>query len=170
MLVALPETSHQKILYNRQQRLSRAPQQGFKLLTYNKLWRSFRVTFYEAAWKPTKIMCSNPAVAYANLYVCVIYAIYFSFFVAFPLVFISTYNFTIFQHCLTYLCITAGTLLAMPLYIWFVKREVLGRAGNITKVPERTLIPALFASGLITAGIFIFGMQILALRSESEFH
>ena len=45
--------------------------------------------------KPTQIMFEDPAVFFTNIYSAFIYGVYYSFFEAFPLVYIEIYGFNV---------------------------------------------------------------------------
>jgi DHA1 family multidrug resistance protein-like MFS transporter len=95
---------------------------------------------------------------FTNLYTALVYAIYYSFFEAFPIVYIGFYGFNLGQMGLTFLSISVSVALAIPSYwaymYYIVEPEI--KTKGLT-VPERSLIPALFVSFLLPAGLFMFG-------------
>src|SRR5436305_4147751 len=95
---------------------------------------------------------------FTNLYTALVYGIYYSFFEAFPIVYIGLYGFNLGQMGLTFLSISVSVGLAIPSYwaymYYIVEPEI--KTKGLTQ-PERRLIPALFVSFLLPAGLFMFG-------------
>ena len=97
MWVAFPETSAANILLRRARRLRK--------LTGNENYKSQseidqanmtpRKVAIDALVKPTQIMFEDPAVFFTNIYSAFIYGVYYSFFEAFPLVYIDIYGFNV---------------------------------------------------------------------------
>ena len=97
MWVAFPETSAANILLRRARRLRK--------LTGNENYKSQseidqanmtpRQVAINALVKPTQIMFEDPAVFFTNIYSAFIYGVYYSFFEAFPLVYIEVYGFNV---------------------------------------------------------------------------
>ena len=97
MWVAFPETSAANILLRRAKRLRK--------LTGNSNYKSQseldqgamtpRQVIVHALVKPTQIMFEDPAVFFTNIYSAFIYGIYYSFFEAFPLVYMDIYGFSV---------------------------------------------------------------------------
>jgi DHA1 family multidrug resistance protein-like MFS transporter len=94
---------------------------------------------------------------FTNLYTALVYGIYYSFFEAFPIVYVGLYGFNLGQMGLTFLSISASVALAIPSYwaymYYIVEPEI--KTKGLT-LPERRLIPALFVSFLLPAGLFMF--------------
>lgn len=122
MLLFLPETSAATILHHRACRLreltgsdnirsaSEIEQKGI----------SFRKIVIDSLIKPLEITLLDPAILFANVYMCLIYGIYYSFFEAFPLVYGDIYGFTLLQQGLAFLPITVGTVLSFLLYVSYL--------------------------------------------------
>jgi DHA1 family multidrug resistance protein-like MFS transporter len=97
MWVAFPETSAANILLRRARRLRK--------LTGNENYKSqseidqanltTKQVAIDALVKPTQIMFEDPAVFFTNIYSAFIYGVYYSFFEAFPLVYIEIYGFNV---------------------------------------------------------------------------
>jgi DHA1 family multidrug resistance protein-like MFS transporter len=91
-----------------------------------------------------------------------VYGIYYSFFEAFPLVYIDGYRFNLGQTGLVFLSITVGVIISICCYwsyVYFkVEPEIRERGLG---APERRLIPALIASFLCPIGLFIFGKRFI---------
>jgi MFS transporter, DHA1 family, multidrug resistance protein len=97
-------------------------------------------------------------VLFTCVYTALVYAIYYSFFEAFPIVYIGVYGFNLGQMGLTFLSISASVGLAIPsywAYMYYIVEPEITRKG--LPPPERCLIPALVVSFLLPIGLFIFG-------------
>jgi DHA1 family multidrug resistance protein-like MFS transporter len=168
MLLFLPETFQANILLRRAKRLRK--------LTGNDNYRSQseldqaalkpRDVLYDALVRPIQLMVLDPAIGFTAAYVGLCYGIYYSFFEAFPIVYIERYHFTLGEMGLTFLSITAATLLSLAMYYLYVYKVVEPdfRAHGIGRL-ERRLIPALYASFLLPIGLFIF-----AWTSDGKIH
>ncbi|MCJ1309650.1 hypothetical protein MMC25_003310 [Agyrium rufum] len=160
LFLCLPETSSSNILLRRAQRIRK--------LTGNPAYKSqseidqsqltTSAILSNALWKPAQIHVLDPAVAFATIYAALTYGIYYSFFEAFPLVYMDKYNFNLGQMGLTFLSITVSVAVAIILYCsylaFFVNPRILKFGLG---APEQVLIPALGVSGLIPIGLFLFG-------------
>lgn len=160
MFFLLPETSSQNILLRRARRL-RTLTGDQRLKSQSEIDQGnmkLGLLVKEALWRPIQMMLLDPAVAFTAVYTALIYGIYYSFFEAFPIVYIGMYGFNIGEQGLTFLSITVGVVISISIYwayiYWIVEPEI--RTKGIG-APERRLIPALFVSFLCPAGLFIFG-------------
>lgn len=160
LFLALPETSPSNILLRRARRLR-------KLTGDNRLKSQSEIDqanltakdiAAEALWRPMQLIFLDPSIAFTAIYTALIYGIYYSFFEAFPLVYVGMYGFNIGETGLTFLSITVGVFLAMSAYWayihWIVEPEI--RTHGLGE-PERRLIPALVVTFLCPIGLFIFG-------------
>ncbi|KAK3716829.1 hypothetical protein LTR37_006179 [Vermiconidia calcicola] len=160
MALFLPETSTPNILLRRAQRLR-------KLTGNNNLKAQSEIdqanmtpgdVAYEALVRPAQLIFMDPAIGFTAGYIALCYGIYYSFFEAFPLVYIGLYGFSVGEMGLTFLSITVGVILSIALYwtyIWKVVEPDI-RANGLG-APEKRLIPALASSMLLPIGLFIFG-------------
>ncbi|KAG9692822.1 MFS general substrate transporter, partial [Aureobasidium melanogenum] len=140
LFMSLPETYPETILLRRAQRL-----------------RKLTDLVVEALWRPLQLIALDPAIAYADIYIALCYAIFYSFFEVFPLVYIDRYGFNVGQMGLVFLSIAVGVVIAIAAYYaylyYIVEPEILAHGLGS---PERRLIPALFSSFLVAIGLFIF--------------
>lgn len=154
----LPETLPAAVLHQRAQRL----RPGFrhtKLVTYNELEES-KVTLFSVIRglfiKAITLNFQEPIVFVLNLYVALVFAIFFGMLESFPYVFMrDPYNFTSGQVGLTFLGIFAGGLVSMILYLLFLRYHQDHRFdedGNIT--PEERLWPAIPGGFFVPLGLF----------------
>ena len=103
-------------------------------------------------------MVMDPAIGFTAVYVAPCYGIYYSFFEAFPLVYVNMYGFNLGELGLTFLSITVGVILSIAVfwtYLWYILESQIRKYG--LGPPEQRLIPAIFASFLCPIGLFIFG-------------
>lgn len=119
----------------------------------------------EALIRPTKIMLTNPAIAFANFFTCIIYGLYYSFFESFPRIFMYSYHFTLPQIGLACTSIAIGGVLGVVVYLpWALKwlRQVQGDKVERAEDALRAALPACF---LVPVGLFVFGMSSLSHHS-----
>lgn len=168
MLLFLPETFQANILLRRAKRLRK--------LTGNDNYRSqseldqaelnARQVVFEALVRPIQLMVLDPAIGFTAAYVALCYGIYYSFFEAFPIVYIEGYHFNLGEMGLTFISITVATIVSLAMYYLYIYKVVEPdfRANGLGKL-ERRLIPALYASFLLPIGLFIF-----AWTSDGKIH
>ncbi|KAH7124328.1 major facilitator superfamily domain-containing protein [Dactylonectria macrodidyma] len=160
LFMFLPETSASNILHRRAQRLkaltgkdcyvARPDVEMAQVTILNRFYRSLVV--------PWKINLLDPSIMFTSIYCGLIYAIYYSFFEFFPLVYGPVYSMSPGQTGLVLLCNPIAVVLAaIPYfaYIYYVINPTVQAGRKIS--PERRLLPALCASVFIPAGIFLFG-------------
>ncbi|KAG9661532.1 MFS general substrate transporter, partial [Aureobasidium melanogenum] len=155
----LPETYPETILLRRAQRLRKLTgNQNLKAQSeINQAQRSFKDLVVEALWRPLQLIALDPAIAYADIYIALCYAIFYSFFEVFPLVYIDRYGFNVGQMGLVFLSIAVGVVISIAAYyayLYYIVEPEIRAHGMGT--PERRLIPALLSSFLVPIGLFIF--------------
>lgn len=160
LFLFLPETSPSTILLRRAERLRRLTgKDGFKSQSeIDQANTTLRDAAVEALWRPIQLMLLDPAIAFTAVYTALIYGIFYSFFEAFPQVYIGMYGMNLGQMGLTFLSITVGVLVSIVAYwayVYYVVEPSIRLYG--LGAPERRLIPALAVSILLPAGLFIFG-------------
>ncbi|KAK3676347.1 hypothetical protein LTR78_003621 [Recurvomyces mirabilis] len=159
MLLFLPETSSANILLRRAQRLRKLTG-DMRLKAQSEIdqknMRPKDVAF-EALVRPLQLIFMDPAIGFTAGYVALCYGIYYSFFEAFPLVYIDKYHFSVGEMGLAFLSILIGALLGIAgyyTYLYYVVEPDMIKNG--LGKPERRLIPALVASFLLPIGLFMF--------------
>jgi DHA1 family multidrug resistance protein-like MFS transporter len=164
MFFALPETSSDKILLQRAKRL-RASTGRTDLKSESEMRQekiSSRRIAFNALIKPWEINIKDPAMLFTTLYTALTYAIYYSFFESFPLVYQDIYHFNLGELGLAFLAVLVGLLIAVIAYSayfrWiadpkFAQAEKMGKEIP----PEARLWPGLIATFFIPTGLFIFG-------------
>ncbi|KAI0484881.1 MFS general substrate transporter [Xylariaceae sp. FL0804] len=122
------------------------------------------MTWAQIAWdalvKPWQINALDPAVLYTTLYSAIIYATYYSFFEAFPLVFTDMYGFGLGASGLPFLAFIPALSLALPSYVlwfWYRVEPVMRREpAPLYGWPESRLMPAVLASFVAPVSLFLF--------------
>ncbi|KAL9107519.1 MAG: hypothetical protein Q9227_007621 [Pyrenula ochraceoflavens] len=177
MFLTLPETSASNILLRRAQRLRK--------LTGNPMLKSqseidqgsktFNSVVIESLWRPMQITFQDPSIFFINLYSAYLYGkvcplhndpsqlltstgIYYSFFEAFPLVYINIYGFNIGEQGAVFLCILVGCVLGIATYcgyIYYYLEPDIMKHGM--RPQEHRLVPGCFFVLLLPVGMFLFG-------------
>ncbi|KAK5281135.1 hypothetical protein LTR40_005333 [Exophiala xenobiotica] len=160
MFMSMPETSASNILLRRAQRLRKLTGNP-NLKSQGEIDQgnlSFSKLAADQLWKPIEICLKDPAVFFTNLYTSLIYGIYYSFFEAFPLVYIGIYDFNIGELGIVFTCIVVGCVIGIMIYVSYVYfyLEPDIKAHGL-RAQEHRLVPALFAVTLMPAGLFWFG-------------
>jgi DHA1 family multidrug resistance protein-like MFS transporter len=156
----LPETSSSNILLRRAQRLRKLTGND-RLKSQSEIDQAnitARDITIEALWRPFQLILLDPSVAFTAVYTALIYGIFYSFFEAFPLVYEAMYHFNLGELGLTFLSVSVGVIIAITWYWWYIyfRVEPSIRENGLGS-PERRLIPALFVTWFVPAGLFIFG-------------
>ncbi|KAK4495887.1 hypothetical protein PRZ48_013155 [Zasmidium cellare] len=130
MLLILPETNTDTILYNRAKRLRRATgnERIRSQSEINQAHLDFKTIVKEALYVPALATIQDPAVLFASVYLMLIYGIYYSFFEAFPLVYEELYHFELLQQGLAFMPLAVGTIIGAAAYIaflWYSRRPKL---------------------------------------------
>lgn len=160
MMFFLPETSSSNILLRRAARLRKITGNP-NLKSQSEIDQAkmtVRDIAYENLVRPWLIHALDPALLFTAIYTSLVYAIYYSFFEVFPIVYIGIYGFNIGQMGLVFLVILVALFIAIPTYFYYLKKvfepEIMTKG---LLEPERRLIPALFTSFFPPIGLFIYG-------------
>lgn len=105
---------------------------------------------------PFLIFVLDPSVLYADLYMSFCYSIYFSFFEAFPIVFQTSYGFSMQSLGVVFMVIPVGVALGHLTFVMHYRRILLPAAQKGKDSPESILDASLITILLIPAGLFIF--------------
>lgn len=156
LVVLLPETSHETLLLRRAQRLRRRTGNPALRAVSETKTLDFRAILVDALVKPTEIAIKDPAIAFVCVYSSFVYAIYYSFFEAFPITYGETYTMSLPSVCLVFLCIIVGCVGAGVLYCGYLYYIFLPRSTRQLPSQESRLIPALPAVCFLPAGLFLY--------------
>ena len=155
-----PETSSSTILRGRAQRLRKLTGSE-KIKSRSEIMQQHQApkdVAISALIRPAQISFQDPAIAFANFYIALVYGTYWSFFDVFPLVYSPMYQLGSIQTGLIFLSIILSCAIgciSYSLYVRLVLNPSLKRRGEI--IPEQHLLPAVFASFLLPVGLLIFG-------------
>jgi len=119
MLLLWPETSAATILHHRAARLRE--QTGNDLIRTraeiaHQQKAGFKDVVMEALLMPARITALDPAILFTNVYMMLVYGIYYSFFESFPLVWGPMYGFDLLESSLAFIPFIVGTAVALALY------------------------------------------------------
>ncbi|KAL8960209.1 MAG: hypothetical protein Q9183_005508, partial [Haloplaca sp. 2 TL-2023] len=159
MFLTMPETSTPNILLRRAARL-RALTNSQRLQSASEIQQKDlkpSSVAIDALIKPLEITIKDPAIAFVNVYSSIVYAIYYSFFEVFPLVYGPYYGFSIGQIGIVFLCILVACLIGIAIYTsylyFYLIPDILK---NGLRQQEHRLVPALiFVFGPVI-GLFVF--------------
>jgi DHA1 family multidrug resistance protein-like MFS transporter len=156
----LPETQPTTILLWRSARLRRLTGNP-DIHTQTEIDRKgtkFLHTLGDAIIKPLEIGVKDPALMFINLYSALTYGIYYSFFEAFPLVYLEIYGFNVGEMAIVFLSIIVGCFIAVGIHFSYLGLylipDILKRG---LRQQEHRLVPAIFASFGVPVGLFLFG-------------
>ncbi|KAK9239827.1 major facilitator superfamily domain-containing protein [Lipomyces kononenkoae] len=163
LLFLLPETSEATILHRRARRLR-------KLMGNNKYTTKAEQEYanmslgefaYESFVRPVIITFKEPGVFFLNSYTALIYAVMYSWFEAFPLVFIGVHHFNLIQMGLSYFGILVGVVVAASVFCATMYFYVAPRLQSGAP-PETIFRIALFAAPVLPASLLMFGWSSTA--------
>ena len=155
----LPETSAANILLRRARRL-RALTGNDRVQSQSEIDQqnmTVNEVLFEALWRPFQLILLDPSIAFTAIYTALMYGIYYSFFEAFPLVYIEIYGFNYGQMGLAFLSIGVSLVIASAIYIaylWYVIEPDMRKNG--LGEPESRLRPAIPSAILCPIGLFLF--------------
>lgn len=165
LFIYLPETSADNILLRRARRLRKASG-NLALKSQSELLQkhlSAKSIVFNALIKPWEINILDPAVLFSTLYSALNYTIFFSFFEAFPIVYIGVYGFNTGEAGLAFMAAILGQLLFVPIYMVYLRVVKARVMRGLLGPPENRLIPALWACFLLPVGLLVFGKSAAQL-------
>ncbi|KAI5460576.1 cycloheximide resistance protein [Mariannaea sp. PMI_226] len=160
LLFCLPETNADTILLHRAQRIrirtgsanyqsqSEVKQGSVHLL---KVMGQHLTT-------PFRITVQDPSIAFINVYTALLYAIYYSYFESFPIVYIGIYGFSIGLMGVAFLSIIVACFIGAIAYValvWYIYEPYT--IANGIGSQEYRLLPGVYASFICPVGVFLFG-------------
>ncbi|KAJ7778241.1 major facilitator superfamily domain-containing protein, partial [Mycena metata] len=164
----LPETYEPTILLRRAQRMRKLTG-NTELRTAaerEQETKSATSVMYESLVRPF-VLAKEPALAFANIYLGFVYAIFYLWFEAFPLVFNDIYRFNQGVSGLPFLAFIVTGSLTYAAYCIYQKYHIASRyaraaANNTDVAPEIRLEIGLIASIFIPTSLLIFGFSAKA--------
>ncbi|KAH9064531.1 benomyl/methotrexate resistance protein [Lactarius vividus] len=155
-----PETSSSNILYRRAKRLRKAT--GDKRLKSLSEIEAESMTGRDIATqvlvRPFTLNFQEPIVLLLNLYIGLIYALFYLWFESFPVVFIEIYHFKEQFLGLAFLGILGGIFITLPpffYYLYNVQEKMFDENGQIK--PEKRMPVAIVGSFFVPICLFWFG-------------
>ena len=108
--------------------------------------------------KPWEINIRDPAVLFTTFYTGLVYAIIYSYFEAFPLVFPVYYGFSTGTTALVFVTFFPSLMASLAVWCIYFHRchEQRMKTGDLG-LPEERLVLGLYASFLLPVGLFLFG-------------
>ncbi|KAL9596636.1 MAG: hypothetical protein Q9219_005673 [cf. Caloplaca sp. 3 TL-2023] len=159
MLLCTPETSTPNILLRRAARLRNLTGDKRLLAQSEISQKNLKASAIavDALIKPLEITIKDPAIAFVNLYSSIVYAIYYSFFEVFPLVYPAMYGFNIGETGVVFLCVFVACVIGIVIYAgylhFYLIPDILAHG---LRASEHRLVPALgFVFGPVI-GLFLF--------------
>lgn len=167
----LPETNPNTILLRRAQRLRTATGSNMYLAASELKPLRFGPSLMNAMVKPLEISAKDPAIAYACIYGALVYSTYYSFFEAFPLVYLGVYRMSLGAMGLIYTSIVVGCVVAVVIYWIYLREYFIPRAKRYHEQKgepvqqEQWLRPGLVGVWGIPVALLIF-----AWTARSDIH
>ncbi|KAL8804579.1 MAG: hypothetical protein Q9182_002494 [Xanthomendoza sp. 2 TL-2023] len=159
MLLFVPETSTPNILLRRASRLRKLTGDS-RLMAQSEIAQKHlkpSAVAIDALIKPLEITLKDPAIAFVNIYSSIVYAIYYSFFEVFPLVYGPMYGFNIGQIGIVFLCVLVACILGIITYTsylyFYLIPDIMAHG---LRAQEHRLVPALICVFGPVIGLFIF--------------
>ncbi|KAK6382736.1 hypothetical protein LTS17_003405 [Exophiala oligosperma] len=162
LLPFLPETNPNTILLHRAQRLRKATGNDLYLAPCEMRSAPFGAALKEAMIRPLEISVKDPAIGYACVYGALVYATYYSFFEAFPLVYLGTYKMSLGAMGLIFTNIVVGCMFAVVCYYLYLRRVFIPRAKKYHEQKgepvqqEQWLLPGFVGAWGLPVGLLIF--------------
>ena len=162
MFTLMPETNPGTILLNRARRLRLShTDTTTKLMSQSEIDQgnlSFNTMAINALYRPFQLNLLDPSIAFTSVYTALMYALFYSFFEAFPLVYIDIYHFNLGELGVVFLSAAVGFGIGTLVYMSWIKWYSTPRiAKNGFGSPEDALLPGLGAAFLMPIGMFIYG-------------
>lgn len=101
------------------------------------------------------------AVLFTTLYTGLIYAIVYTFFESFPLVYATVYGFSPGSVGLCFLAVFVALLVVVPIYMLYIRYIVKNRSDRPETTPQEDVLKTGLLPCFITpVGLFVFGMVL----------
>lgn len=159
-LLFLPETFGPAILMSKARRLRRE-QPGVNVYASLEMKDTTpRQVITQVLGRPLRLLVLEPIVSACCLYLSLIYGIIFMLFQAFSVIFQPIYGFGQGEVGLAFIPLCIGTLLAMPLCLWYdsiLRKAKAGQKSWSTKEEYQRLPVACVGGPMITIGLFWIG-------------
>ncbi|KAK9459264.1 major facilitator superfamily domain-containing protein [Lipomyces oligophaga] len=153
----LPETSKDTILYRRAARLRKHTGDSRYVSAAELLHKDVTAAqkVKELLIRPIIIVLQEPGVLFLNIYIGLVYAIVYTFFEAFPIVFVEVHNFNLIENGLAYMGLYVGCILGVLLYCALLRWSII--PALTTKPPEHILTYTLIGAPFGPISILMLG-------------
>ncbi|KAI1825901.1 cycloheximide resistance protein [Xylaria intraflava] len=161
LVFLMPETNADTILLRRARRLRQIT--GNEALRSDSERRQADISFLGLLAKyfstPLKVTVQDPSIAFINIYTALIYAIYYSYFESFPLVYEGIYNFSLGSLGIVFTALLIACSIGAATYLVVVyKIYEPYTIKNGVGVPEFRLVPGIWTAVTAPIGVLIFGL------------
>ncbi|GEQ70689.1 hypothetical protein JCM33374_g4368 [Metschnikowia sp. JCM 33374] len=155
----LPESSGKAILYRKAKRLRKIT--GNKHITsighIQNEEQNLKDVILECLWRPIQITIREPVILFFDLYMGIIYAIMYLWYMAFPIVFINMYKFSTVGEGASSLSLTVGLIVSVLFHTPLVYHKTTRKLLDGKDIhPEVYLPMCIFGSCLLPTGLIIF--------------
>ncbi|AOW02336.1 major facilitator superfamily domain-containing protein [Yarrowia lipolytica] len=161
LFFCFPETSEHHILHKRAKRLQKLNPNLNYTTEADEEWKAMsnKEVAYQILLRPLVIIFSEPIVFFLDAYIGLSYAILYTWFEAFPMVFSELHGFNLIQTGLTYLGLIVGGLLAAFVYVPIVYKTFTKPVIETGEFPPVALFMkiALIGAILFPISVFMFG-------------
>lgn len=159
IIFTVPETYAPLLLIEKAKRLRRETgnERFFAPMEVTRKNASVAKLVLTSVRKPFGLLFRDKMMAVLCFYTGLVLAIIYLYFVAFPYIFPTLYNFTVFETGLSYLGLMIGMIIVSPASIIFQKRyERKVIANNGQRTPEMRFEALFYGAFLTPAGLMIF--------------
>ncbi|KAL7927969.1 MFS general substrate transporter [Trichoderma austrokoningii] len=159
LLTLMPEISPDNILLHRTRRLRKLT--GNAHLQSQSEINQRHISTYSIVKtvliRPTEIMLKDPSILFIHVYTAYFYAILYTFFEVFPLVFTVIYVFNAGKTGLAFVsCLIGSTTVLLSYFAYLYFYMIPDNIKNGLRAQEHRLVPAIFGSVLLPVGMFLF--------------
>lgn len=155
--LAVPETYAPVLLRKRAATLSRVTGRVFVSKLDMGQKKTISDQFRVALLRPWVLLFREPIVLLLSIYMAIIYAILYSLFAAFPIVFTAGRGWSVAIGNLPFLGVTVGMMIGIVYSLWDNQRyAALVQRNGGHAAPEARLPPSILASVLLPVGLFAF--------------
>ncbi|EGW33117.1 uncharacterized protein SPAPADRAFT_60428 [Spathaspora passalidarum NRRL Y-27907] len=155
-----PETYGKTLLYRKAMRL-RGITGNQRITSEGEVENRSKTTSQiavETLWRPIEVFIKEPVVLMINMYIALVYSIFYLFFEVYPIFFQEIRGFTLIELGTTYFATIIGIVIAAVIYIPIVYQVFTKRILNGKGVQPEVFMPIAIVGGvLMPVGLFIFG-------------
>ncbi|EGW32454.1 benomyl/methotrexate resistance protein [Spathaspora passalidarum NRRL Y-27907] len=157
---SFPETYGKTLLYRKAKRL-RGITGNQRLISEGEI-ENRSMTIHEIAidtlWRPIEIFIMEPVILMINIYIALVYSIFYLFFEVYPIFFQEIRGFTLIELGLTYFGTIIGIWIAAAIYIPIVRQVFTKRLLRGEGIQPEVFMPLAIAGSIcMPIGLFIFG-------------